>query len=125
MKSNKTKLYAKALAEIILRSSASDQKVIDNFVKLLVKAGLEHKAKEILALAEDFVLAKKGHRKIIFETARKVLPNQKKLLEGVARKGDVIQEKINQELIAGIKIIINDSEQFDASMQSKLQKINI
>jgi F0F1-type ATP synthase delta subunit len=45
------------------------------------------------------------------------------LLKEFAKEGDVVREKINHELIAGIKIIINDSRQFDASMQSKLQKI--
>ena len=44
-------------------------------------------------------------------------------VEDIAHR--VVKEKIDPELIAGIKIIINDSKQFDASMQSKLQKIII
>jgi F0F1-type ATP synthase delta subunit len=125
MKTNKTKLYARALAEIVLKgaSAAQEKKIIDNFLKLLTKTGQEKKAKEILRLAEDFLLAKQGKRKITFETARKMTVGQKKMLESFAKKGDIIKEKINPELIAGIKIIINESQQFDASMQSKLQNI--
>ena len=122
-KQAKIKLYAKVLAEVLSTKGIDEKKIVNNFVKLLVKEGYEKKSKEILDLAEGFLLAKQGKRKITFETARKITAGQKKLLETVARKGDVVKEKINPELIAGIKIIINDSKQFDGSLQSKLQKI--
>jgi ATP synthase delta (OSCP) subunit. len=122
-KKDKVKLYAKALAEIISQKPADEKKIINNFVKLLVNTGYERKSKEILDLAEDLLLAKQGKRKITFETARKTTSSQKKLLEKFVNKGDVVKEKINPELIAGVKIIINDNKQFDASMLSKLQNI--
>jgi F0F1-type ATP synthase delta subunit len=123
MKRNKAKLYAKALAEIISAGKTEDKKIVVNFVKLLVSAGLEKKSREILSLAEDLLLAKQGARKITFQTARKITASQQKLLEGFAKKGDIIKERINLELISGIKIIINDSQQLDGSLQSKLQNI--
>lgn len=124
-KQNKTKLYAKALAEVVLARPANEKKIIDNFLNLLVKTGQEKKAKEILNLAEDFLLQKQGKRRVVFETARKMTAGQKKMMDDFVKNGDVLKEKINLEIIAGIKIIINNSEQFDASMQSKLQKINL
>jgi len=126
---NKIKLYARALAEILAKSdfakssTAEEGKIIKNFVKVLVSAGLEKKANEILELAEEMLLAKQGKKKIVFETARKITTNQKKMLEGIAKKGDLIKEKINPELIAGVKIIINNNRQFDSSLKNKLQKI--
>lgn len=128
-KQNKTKLYAKALAGVLAKpafakaTTGEEGKVIKNFTKLLVAAGLEKKAKEILNLAEEMLLAKQGKSKITFETARKMTASQKKLLDSIVNKGDVVNEKINPELIAGIKIIINNSRQFDASMKRKLQNI--
>ena len=92
-------------------------------MKLLISSGYERKSKEILDLAEDLLLKKQGKRKIIFETARKITTSQKKLLESFVKKGDVVKEKINPELIAGIKIIINNEKQFDNSMLSKLNNI--
>ncbi|MEK7658645.1 MAG: F0F1 ATP synthase subunit delta [Patescibacteria group bacterium] len=138
MKNNKTKLYAKALAEVLSKpsyakaspyakatedKSEGQGKVVANFVKLLVKNGQEKKAKEILDLAEDLLLAKQGKRKINFQTARKITAEQKKLLQSVAKDGDKTKETINPELIAGVKIIINNERQFDASMQKKLSRI--
>jgi F0F1-type ATP synthase delta subunit len=123
MKQNKTKLYAQALAEILASKKFDEKKVVVNFTKLLVSAGLEKKSKEIFGLAEEMLLAKQGKSKITFETARKITAGQKKILDSFVKKGDLVNEKINPELIAGIKIIINNSKQFDASMQGKLQKI--
>lgn len=129
MKQNKIKLYAKALSEIIFADEktrgrrASTDSVVVNFVKLLVKDGQEKKAKEILNLAEDLLLAKQGKRKITFEIARRLSAGHRAMLKEFVKEGDKVHEKVNHELIAGIKIIINDSRQFDASMQSKLQKI--
>lgn len=122
-KKSGVKLYAKALAEVLSKKGVDEKKIVNNFTKLLISSGYEGKAKEILSLAEDFLLAKQGKRKITLETARKVTPSQRKLLEGVAKHGDIVKEKINPELIAGVKIVINESKQFDASMQSKLSKI--
>ena len=122
-KINKTKLYAVALAETLAKKGIDEKKVVANFVKILVVAGLEKKSKEILSLTEEYLLAKQGNSKIIFETARKITASQKKILEGISKNGDLIKEKINPELIAGVKIIINNSKQFDSSMKSKLQNI--
>ena len=89
----------------------------------MAKEGLEKKSKEILNLAEEMLLVKQGKSKITFETARKITASQKKLLDSFVKNGDVVKEKINPEIIAGVKIIINNSKQFDSSMQSKLQNI--
>jgi len=123
MKHNKIKIYAKALASVIYDGKVENSKIVKNFTNLLISSGYDKKSKEILELAENILLAKQGKRKIIFETARKMTSEQKKILEKFVKEGDVVKEKINPELIAGIKIIINESQQFDVSMQNKLQKI--
>ena len=128
-KQAKIKLYARALAEVIsgrpvsAEATAWQRKIVNNFIKLLVDSGYEKKSKEILDLTENLLLTKHGKSRVTFETARKMTLSQKKILDNFVKKGDVVKEKINPELIAGIKIIINDSRQFDASMQSKLQRI--
>ena len=87
------------------------------------KNNLEKKAKEIVEMAESIILAKQGKNKITFLTARKITAGQKKILHNVAKEGDKVLEKINPEIIAGVKIIINNNKQFDQTMKSKLQKI--
>lgn len=123
MNKNKSKLYAKALAEVILEGRFEEKQVVENFVKLLALAGQEKKAKQILEMAQDLVLAKQGKKKIIFETARQITSEQKKELEDFGKKGDIIKEKISPKLIAGIRIIINGSKQLDNSLLSKINNL--
>jgi len=114
---NKIKIYAKALAEYMAKGMT--EKEIAKFLDFLAKNGDMRKAKEILALAENLYIKKTGKRKVILETARKA---DLKNLKSILKKGDIIEEKINSELLAGIKIIIND-EQLDLSMQKKLNNL--
>lgn len=118
----KPKQYAAALAEAMLKPGADGKKIADNFLEFLKRSGDMKKAKEIISLAENLFVKKTGRRKVVIETARKIKPEQKGLLASVAQKGDIVSEKINKDLIAGIKIIIND-EQLDMSMQRKIQNI--
>ena len=123
MKQNKVKLYATALAEILAEKKFDEKKVTSNFVKLLVSAGLEKKSKEILELAEEILLTKRGNKKIVIESARKITAGQRKVLDGIALKGDMVKEKINPELVAGVRITVNGNKQFDGSMKRKLERI--
>ena len=116
----KPKIYAQALADLM--EKGLNQKGMEKFFKFLEKNGDLNKAKEIVALAEDLFVKKTGRRKVTVETARKMKPKQKELVESITHKGDIISEKINKDLIAGIKIIVND-EQLDLSMQKKLNNI--
>ena len=81
MKQNKVKLYATALAEILAEKKFDEKKVTSNFVKLLVSAGLEKKSKEILELAEEILLTKRGNKKIVIESARKITAGQRKVFQ--------------------------------------------
>lgn len=128
-KTNRTKLYAKALAEVILASEkarggrASTDSIVKNFVQFLEKNGQMHGAKEILNLAEDFLLVKQGKRKITFETARRLTADHRAKLKEFVEEGDIVKEKVNHELIAGVKITINNEKQFDNSMLNKINNL--
>ncbi|MEK7061652.1 MAG: F0F1 ATP synthase subunit delta [Patescibacteria group bacterium] len=121
----KPKDYATALIELILKKTtlSQEKKISDNFLNLLEKNGDIGKAKKIIALVEVLFFKKTGRKKIILQTARKMSSEQKGLLESLVKKGDIVKEEINKELIAGVKIIINNEKQFDASMKKKLENI--
>ena len=97
----------------------SQKELISRFLKLLEKNGDFKKAKEIISLAESLYLKKLKRRKIILETARKI----KNLKESFTENGDVVEEKINTDLVAGLKITINGERQLDFSLSKKLNDI--
>lgn len=118
----KPKIYAQALADLMQEKKIEDAKIVEKFLKLLEKNGDFKKAKEIVEIAETIFAKRTGRRKIVVQTARKMDAKQKDLVHSIAQQGDIISEKTNKELIAGIKIIIEDS-QLDYSIQNKLQNI--
>lgn len=117
----KSREYAKVLVELILQGKVKEKVIIEGFLRLLKKNGDFKKAKEIIQLAEIELIKKTGNKKVILETARKneIKDSFKHFIE----KGDIVSEKINADLIAGIKIIVNDERQLDFSLKSKLDKI--
>lgn len=121
----KAKDYAKALVELLLlkATSVDEKKLLALFLKLLEKNGDTGKAKEIIILAEALFFKKTGRKKIILETARKMDLKQRDSLASLIKEGDIFQEKINKDLIAGVKIIVDNERQLDVSMLKKIQQI--
>ena len=116
----KPKYYAMALAEVALNGKS--KKVTENFFNLLKKNGDTKKAKEIVLLAENMMLEKMGNKRIVLEMARIIKKPAFAKSFGVA-KNDIVQEKINPDLIAGIKIIINGNKQLDFSLLKKINEV--
>jgi len=107
----KPKQYARAL----MRVKKLD---ISIFLALLKKNGDIKKLKEILIASEKLLLEKSGNKKVVVETARKTSAGKQ-----FVEKGDILEEKINPDLIAGVKITINGEQQLDFSMKKILNNI--
>ena len=116
----KAKFYAAALVRVMVSKKNNEKKITDNFFALLQKNGDIKKAKEIIFLAEDIYVKKAGGRRVTVETARKI---DHAGLKGITKKGDILEEKINPNLIAGVKIVVNGERQLDFSLHKKLNDI--
>jgi|SRR3989344_4058856 len=117
----KPKVYAGALVESLLEKKADEKKIAINFLKLLQKNQDTKKAKEILTLAEKLLLQKTGNKKVVLETARRT--DTQGIIKSFVKKGDIVEEKIHPELIAGIKVVVNGDRQLDLSLMNKLNNI--
>jgi len=117
----KTTDYAKALTEILSDKNFNEKQITQGFVRLLERQGDIKKAKEIIKTAKFLLVKKNGKKSVFFETARKLSDGQKQMLSKFIDEGDIVEEKINKELIAGVKIIIDSEKQLD---QTILRKIN-
>jgi F0F1-type ATP synthase delta subunit len=72
-------------------------------------------------LAEKLLLKKTGRKKIVVEVARN--QGSASMLKSLAKKGDIIQEKVEASIVAGVKITINDEQQLDVTLKSKIEKL--
>jgi F0F1-type ATP synthase delta subunit len=120
-------IYAKALVEVLStpagRGAMSDDEIAKNFLALVRKNGDEGHLRKILEEASRFARGKSGVRKVTVESARALGPSQKAAVEHFIRPGDMVEERIDPELVAGIKIIVNDELQFDGSLKNKLNRV--
>lgn len=119
----RVKDYAKALVEVLDDKELNQEQVAEGFAKLLERQGDLGKAKEILVAAKMLMAKKNGKKSVVFEMARKLTAGQKEMLAKFVEEGDIVEEKINKDLIAGIKIIVDNEKQLDNSMQNKINKL--
>jgi len=117
--------YAKALAEAILGSKgkAAEDTVVKNFIALVRKNGDEASLRKIVEEAARMVGPRSGIRKLTIESARELTAAQEKLLKAFVRPGDVVERRIDPNLIAGVKVVQDDELQFDGSLRGKLDKV--
>mgnify|MGYP001606263919 CR=1 FL=1 len=118
----KSSVYAKALVDI-MQKEKDNAKMVAGFLEFVKKNRDEKKLKEILKLAEKMYFKKTGNKKIVLETARHFNFKNSKLVENLVKKGDVVAKKINNALIAGVKIVVNEEKQLDFSMQKLISEI--
>ncbi|MEK7212359.1 MAG: F0F1 ATP synthase subunit delta [Patescibacteria group bacterium] len=118
------KIYAQALARVLTKkpSAAEEKKIITNLLIAVRRRGDTKQLPKIIAATEGILRTRDGRRKVEVQTARPI-PSLKQRFHKLIRPSDVVQEKINPELVAGMRIIINDELQFDGSLRRKLGKL--
>lgn len=115
--------YARALVEAIEDPNISDSVIEKNFLALVKKYGDEGHLARILEEASRLARGKSGMRKVSIDSARALSASQKEHLAQFIKPHDEVEERIDPELIAGIKITVNDELQFDGSLKNKLNKV--
>ena len=119
--------YAQAFVEALeehadAKKGISEAALGKNFLELVRRNGDEVHLPNILEEASRLVRGKDGSRQVMVESARALTSAQKSYLKHFMKPNDVVVEKIDPELIAGVKITVNDEMQFDGSLKHKLNK---
>jgi F0F1-type ATP synthase delta subunit len=115
--------YGKALAEAIRDGKAKDSDLQKNFLGLVRKNGDEARLPAILAHAEMILRRGTGERKLVVESARPLSPAARKTLQKIIQPKDAVEEKLNPDLVAGVRITVNEEMQWDGSLARKIQKL--
>jgi len=64
-----------------------------------------------------------GEREVVIESARPLGKSQEALIKNLLKPGDAVSYKITPDLVAGVKIVVNDEMQFDGSLKAKLDSL--
>jgi len=132
--------YAKALYEalegqdkedrggIAGKRGRADEAMLKRFVGIVRKNGDGKSLNTILARYEKIYLEKKGLKKIEIESASPISAAIKAEIEkaggDAATSGKIIlSEKVNPELLAGLKLLVNDTLLIDATGRTRIKKL--
>ena len=122
--------YAKALAEAsrdVGKTGQSTDAIVKQFIAILRKNGDEGMLKKIVEEAARFMRSDaeaapsaKTVRDVLVESARPLSKSQEAIVKNFLKSGDAVRYAVNADLVAGVRITVNDEMQFDASLQHKL-----
>jgi len=119
------KTYAIAFCEAAMnvKSKSDADRCVKNLLALVSANRDQKKLKDIFLAVEKIIRRKTGHRKFIIESARPLSHANEKTIKHLIKPADIVENKIDSRLIAGIKININDELQFDGSFATKIKSI--
>lgn len=114
------KTYAKALIKA-LDFNNNTEEIVLNFLRLLKKNNDIKQFKKIIDFFEDLLHQKENKKKIIVE----IIQENKDLINKIKKffPEDNIIYKKNPNLIAGLRILINNDKELDFSLKSRLNQI--
>ncbi|MDD4989333.1 MAG: F0F1 ATP synthase subunit delta [Candidatus Pacebacteria bacterium] len=111
----KPKQYAEALYGVLDEKSGDEKKLIKQFVLTLKKNRDSAKLPLILKHFEKIFTEKNGLIKVEVESAQELSPKVRKEIESAVGGKALFEEKINPKLLAGVRILLNDSIFIDSS----------
>ena len=121
--------YALALYQALLGKEGNAQAAtLRRFAGIVRKNGDGKHLNTILARYEKIYLEKNGLKKIEVESANPLSPAVRAEIEraGSGTGGDkkvLLEEKVKPELLAGIKLLVNDTLLIDASGMTRIAKL--
>ena len=120
-------IYAKALIEAMADVEREGKQAEDaaarSFARLVEKNGDGMHLRKILEEAARMARGKEGIQKVVLESARPLTAKQKKELTRFTEPEDVVQERIDPSLVAGVRIFVDDERELDGSLKGHLDRM--
>lgn len=119
------KTYALAFCEAIetAKNSAEKNRRLKNLLAIVKSNRDQKKLKDVLFFVKKIMVKKNNGRLMLIESARSQSAVSEKIIKSLIKSVDIVENKINKSLIAGIKININDELLLDGSFSTKIKKI--
>ncbi len=116
--------YAAALLASLKGKTETEQnRLLKSFLVLVRQRGDSRRLGAIVREVEKQSLKEHGWKKVLLESPDPITSQMKKEMGEVLGKNILWQEKINPDLVAGIRILINDEILVDASAKTQLRRI--
>ena len=116
--------YALALSSALKAKKTADaKKIIHNFLRILSRNGDQNKIDLITKEVERQERVKKNIYKVELASSTKISSHLKEEIEKILGKKIDFTEKIDTDIYAGLKILVEDELLIDATAKSQIAKI--
>ncbi len=115
--------YATAFLDVAKKHKGKDNELTKRFLDVIKKNGDAALVPKIMRTTEQIAIKRNGGRMVMVESARPLTETQTKELKRHFTANDKIEMKINADLIAGVKIVIDGEWVIDASLRRKLKNL--
>jgi len=117
-------IYAQALNSVLADTPKGEEaKVLKDFASTLSRYGDIALADKIAEELEAIITTEAGGRMVTIETARNLPEQEMTALQKRFGVKDRIKWKVNPELTAGVRIMIDGEHELDMSFAGKLKEI--
>jgi len=128
MKKIPAQAYAQAFLEESERAGHNTAKLLQRFTALIRKNGDWSRSPQILKAVETAWRRKHKRPLVVVESARPLSHKQlEEIKKGLHDSGRMsafdIEEKLRPELVAGVRITIDEERQLDASLQQLMKEV--
>ncbi|MCL4392232.1 F0F1 ATP synthase subunit delta [Patescibacteria group bacterium] len=120
-----SKLYAKVFSEVTKGKSPEEiKKMAERLAGLIDRNGDAGRKEEILKFAERYARELRGKHLLNVETARE-LPDHfyEEIAEKLGKGKYDIEKHINEELVAGAKLTVDDERELDMTLRTILKNL--
>ena len=114
--------FAKAFCDVLQKTSKGEQRaLLRRFVRTLEKYGAIKDGAKVLSEIKKIIAEKEGISIIKIETARELDQTLTEQIKKSFNKNSDFTFKINPDLIAGVKIMVDDKISIDNSLKRRLK----
>lgn len=115
--------YVKAFLELLARHPEREVEIVRGFVKTLFVSGDIVYAKRILSGIREQIAKNQGKRYVRVYSARQLSPQNQEKIKNTFGENAFIEFFIVPEIIAGVKIVIDNETTIDATLKTKLRSL--
>ena len=120
----KPEFYARAFLETAEHAPESKlEALVKIFLEIIRKNGDWSGLNKIFKVVQSMTVKKAGGHIVKIETARHVPNELSENLKKCFQEHDLLELAINPDLVAGVKILIDEEKELDFSLKRKLQKL--
>lgn len=115
--------YGRALLELLEKYPEREEEIIQGFRKTISLSGDIIHAEKIFSSMNSMIAKKEGKTEVKVYSARPLSPSNKKRIEDTFGGDSRIEFAVIPEIVAGVKIVVNETVIIDATLKTKLRSL--